>query len=82
MNWVEQLNDEVARLNDRILVNAIECTHCGARVVSTHRHDFNAHACDTLKARGSFIAADGGIAYLRRVGSRSDWREATTWEPA
>jgi hypothetical protein len=68
-------------MKDRILVNAIKCAHCGELVVSGHRHDFRTHQCAELKARETFIAADGGRDYLKRCGSRSDWQEASTWGP-
>ena len=69
-------------MTDRILLNAIKCAHCGALVVSTHRHDFRTHACAGLekaKGREAFIAADGGNEYLRRLGNREDWEEASEW---
>ena len=59
------------------LKSAIKCTHCGAEVVSTHRHDFATHSCEGMK-KGDYIAADGGNAYLRRIyGKREDWEEAS-----
>lgn len=68
----------------KILRNMIRCTHCGTLIESHHRHDFATHSCDGLKAyygpQDSWIAADGGTAYLRRVGNRQDWEEASTYE--
>lgn len=71
-------------MTDSIKLNAIKCVHCGALVVSTHRHDFATHACAKIKelyGQDGFIAADGGNSYLRRLGNRTDWLEASEWGP-
>jgi phosphoribosylcarboxyaminoimidazole (NCAIR) mutase len=69
-------------VTDRIKLNAIKCVHCGALVVSTHRHHFATHACAALEKKygaEAFIAADGGNDYLRRLGHREDWLEVSEW---
>lgn len=71
-------------MTSKIETNAIKCKHCGTIVVSTFRHDFSTHSCEPMRASGgpeAFIAADGGQAYLRRLGNREDWEEATVWIP-
>lgn len=59
-----------------IIRNAIKCKLCGAIIDSTHRHDFNVHACDGMP-KGEFIAADGGKDYLRRVGDSKYWEDVS-----
>lgn len=51
-----------------ILLNMISCNHCGDLVASTHRHDFCGCSCGK-------VAADGGSAYLRRLGSAGDYTD-------
>jgi DNA-directed RNA polymerase subunit N (RpoN/RPB10) len=51
-----------------IVFNLISCNHCGDLVASTHRHDFRSCSCGK-------VAADGGSAYLRRLGSAGDFKE-------
>lgn len=64
-----------------ILKNAIICSHCGEEIVSTHVHHFITHSCKGMK-EGSYIAADGGREYLRRVGNPVDWIEASVYDEA
>jgi hypothetical protein len=45
-----------------IVQNAASCNGCGDFIVSKHRHDFVSCTCGA-------ISVDGGLAYLRRVGS-------------
>lgn len=59
-----------------ILRNAIKCRHCGTVIESKHRHDFQGHEC----VPDHPIYVDGGLAYLRRVGSRDDWEEASEFD--
>lgn len=64
----------------RIVRNAIECILCGAVIESKHRHHFNAHSCKgLLERRGpdGLIAADGGLAYLRRLGEPADYTDVS-----
>jgi hypothetical protein len=57
----------------KIILNAIKCLHCGDKLVSTHRHDFKFCKCKS-------VAVDGGEAYLRRLGQRADYQEASVIE--
>ena len=45
-----------------ILSNQIKCLNCGDEPFSTHRHHMSHCECGA-------VAADGGMEYLRRVGS-------------
>lgn len=70
-------------MTQQIKVNAIECAYCGTRIESTHRHDFVTHTCEELKrlyGEDGYIAADGGKAYLRRLGNRYDWNEVSVYD--
>ena len=52
-----------------IVSNQIECLHCGDKPWSASRHDFSPCKCGK-------VAADGGMAYLRRVGAaHKDFRD-------
>ena len=53
---------------EKIAVNKIRCRKCGEIIESTHRHDFKFCKCRA-------VAVDGGKDYLRRCGSREDWKE-------
>ena len=64
-------------MSDNIKLNAIKCAHCSTLVVSTFRHHFATHKCAALG--DGYIAADGGLDYLRRVGNPEDWEEASEW---
>lgn len=57
----------------RILVNKIRCKKCGDIIESVYRHDFVTCSCGAC-------AADGGKAYLRRVGDWDDWEELSEIE--
>ena len=46
----------------KILSNQIKCLDCGDEIYSAHRHDFKYCKCES-------VAVDGGMAYLRRLGS-------------
>ena len=59
--------------------NRIKCKHCGTVIESKHRHDFVVHTCGEPED-DNWIAADGGNAYLRRVGNPEDWEEASEYE--
>ncbi len=63
----------------KLVKNAITCKHCGTTVESKFRHDFSSHSCKGM-ADNQMIAADGGLDYLRRVGNKGDWFEASEWE--
>ena len=67
-----------------VIRNMIRCVHCGAEVESAAGYDLRRHTCASMQtARGpdAYIAADGGLEYLRRVGHPADWIEASTTEP-
>jgi ribosomal protein L37E len=46
----------------KILSNQIECLQCGDKPYSAHRHHMSHCKCGA-------VAVDGGMSYLRRVGS-------------
>ncbi len=64
----------------KLIKNAIQCKHCGKTIESTYRHDFAGHWCEAMGHTDNIIAADGGLDYLRRVGSKKDWLEVSEWE--
>ena len=67
----------------KIKLNAIRCAHCGLVVISKYGHDFATHSCVGIRAvsgEDAYIAADGGRNYLRRVGNRGDWVEASEYD--
>lgn len=49
----------------RITKNAVRCLKCATVIESLHRHHFRTCPCGN-------IAVDGGLEYLRRVGSGVD----------
>jgi len=53
-----------------ILLNRAKCLNCGEVLISTHRHDFVGCSCGKL-------AVDGGLDYLRRVGT--DYEEQSIY---
>jgi predicted RNA-binding Zn-ribbon protein involved in translation (DUF1610 family) len=61
-----------------ILQNSAKCTACGKEIHSTHRHDFYPHYCPKEPAHNADgeeifrFAVDGGLAYIRRIGSFID----------
>jgi hypothetical protein len=57
------------KFGEVIVRNAITCLDCNDTVVSTHRHHMATCSCGES-------SADGGSAYLRRVGA--NWVEAST----
>jgi len=63
----------------KLVKNAIQCKHYGVVVKSKYRHDFAHNSCKGM-ADNQMIAADGGLAYVPRVGSKGDWFEASEWE--
>ena len=57
-----------------ILQNAAKCKKCGDEVWSAHRHDYRQCKCGA-------IAVDGGLDYLRRVGSSEDFDDRCVIAP-
>lgn len=56
--------------------NAIRCNHCGTVAESTHRHHYQPCECGA-------VAADGGLAYLRRAfktNYKTDYTELSTYD--
>lgn len=51
--------------NKKILVNKIQCKKCNDIIESKHVLDFKWCSCKS-------IAVDGGLEYVRRVGSHED----------
>ena len=51
-----------------ILSNQAKCLLCGDTPFSSHRHDMRHCKCGS-------IAVDGGMAYLRRLGSSDDMED-------
>lgn len=45
-----------------IVANRIQCNNCKDVIQSFHRHDFKMCSCES-------VAVDGGVSYLRRVGT-------------
>lgn len=58
-----------------IIRNAIKCKKCGKICESTRIHEFV--KCDCVK---NWVAADGGMEYLRRVGNPEDYIELSQVE--
>lgn len=62
---------------ENIKKNAIKCNTCNDIVESTHRHDFKYCTCGA-------VAVDGGLDYVRRVGTNytelSEWTDNPTGE--
>ena len=59
--------------NKKILVNKIQCKKCNDIIESKHIHDLKWCSCKS-------IAVDGGLEYLRRVGSLEDIIELSEFE--
>lgn len=57
----------------KIILNSIKCLHCGDKLISDHHHDFKFCKCKS-------VAVDGGENYLRRIGLREDYEEASALE--
>lgn len=52
----------------RIVKNSIRCNHCLEIIESIDNHDYIKCACGK-------VGVDGGLQYLRRVGSPEDYEE-------
>lgn len=59
----------------KIVINKIQCNHCGDIIVSQHRNDFKSCKCGC-------VAVDGGNEYLRRTfaNSTNDFTELSEYE--
>lgn len=57
-----------------ILQNAAKCNKCKDEIWSANRHDYRECQCGS-------IAVDGGLAYLRRVGSSEDFDDRSIIVP-
>lgn len=69
-----------------IIRNSAKCAHCGHELVSTHRHDYREHVCETAgkiaeqynheknkyEPAYPFFAVDGGKDYIRRAYTRKE----------
>lgn len=64
---------------ERIIENSVVCRHCGTKIVSSYRHHFVAHVCESA-GREVYIAVDGGTSYLRRLGNPGDMIETSIVE--
>jgi len=51
-----------------ILQNQIKCNHCHDRIYSTHRHDLKMCECGK-------VGVDGGMTYVRRIGTKKNYTE-------
>lgn len=61
------------RKNDPVLVrNAVRCLKCRDVIESKHRHDFVPCSCGN-------ISVDGGLEYLRRVGTLKDYEDLSEY---
>jgi len=49
-------------MNKIILSNQIKCLSCGDEIYSAYRHDYKKCECGA-------VGVDGGMSYLRRIGS-------------
>ena len=60
----------------KIILNSIQCNHCGQAVISHHRHDFNSCSCGR-------VSVDGGRDYTRRLfQTEGDYRELSLYSNA
>ncbi|MDD5907504.1 MAG: hypothetical protein PUD76_04015 [Clostridia bacterium] len=57
----------------RIVRNSIRCKKCNDIIQSNGRHDFQSCQCGA-------VAVDGGLDYLRRIGTQEDWEELSIFE--
>lgn len=57
----------------RIILNRIQCRKCKDIITSESRNDFKTCCCKS-------ISIDGGNAYIRRGGNKSDWIELSEFE--
>ena len=57
----------------RIVRNAIRCKKCNDIIQSNSRNDFKSCQCGA-------VAVDGGLDYLRRIGTQEDWEELSIFE--
>ena len=57
----------------RIVRNSIRCNKCNDIIQSNSRHDFQSCQCGA-------VAVDGGLDYLRRIGTQEDWEELSIFE--
>ena len=58
---------------EKILVNKIQCVHCGEIMESKSVHDFKMCECGAC-------GIDGGLLYLRRIGTPDDYVELSVVE--
>jgi len=66
----------------KIRRNAARCRGCGFLLESEYTHDYRVHQCCT-DGRVYEFAVDGGKEYLRRVGSPTDYVDASEYvDPA
>jgi hypothetical protein len=56
----------------RIVKNSIRCKHCLIIIESRNVHECNFCACGK-------VGVDGGLEYLRRIGSLEDYQELSEW---
>ena len=57
----------------RIVRNSFRCKKCNDIIQSNSRHDFKSCQCGA-------VAVDGGLDYLRRIGTQEDWEELSIFE--
>jgi len=57
----------------RIVLNRVRCKRCGDIIESKHRYDF-------VWCRCQAIAVDGGLDYLRRVGTPDTFEDISELE--
>ena len=57
----------------RIVRNSIRCKMCNDIILCNSRHDFQSCQCGA-------VAVDGGLDYLRRIGTQEDWEELSIFE--
>jgi len=61
-------------MRDKIKRNAAQCLLCNDIIESKHRHDFVSCSCGN-------IAVDGGLDYIRRVGTLKKYVDLSEYYP-
>ena len=59
----------------KLISNKIKCKKCGDVIESKYRHDFE--ICSCWDEEGNGCAVDGGLDYLRRLGS--SWEDLSEY---
>lgn len=65
----------------KIIKNSIKCKVCGEVLESTYTHDFVECSCFKQSKGSQGCACDGGLSYLRRVGTPGTWEDLSETRP-